>query len=138
MRGLHLTADLYGCAGDRGLLEHAPRLARCCRHLVERAGLTPVAERFHPFSGAGVTGMVLLAESHLAIHTWPELDAVTLDVYVCNLSRDNSSRAQTLLDSLIEAFAPSGHSLNRIERGSVVRPARSEGPGEDAAGNTWR
>lgn len=122
MRGLHLTADLYGCAGDRGLLEHAPGLARRCRDLVEKAGLTPVAEHFHPFTGAGVTGMVLLAESHLAIHTWPELDAVTLDVYVCNLSRDNSDRAQALLDSLIEAFAPRDRTLKRIERGAISEP----------------
>ena len=119
MRGLHLTADLYGCAGDRELLERAPQLAWTCRQLVCQAGLTPVAEHFHPFAGAGVTGMVLLAESHLAIHTWPELDAATLDVYVCNVSRDNSSRAQVLLDSLISVFAPRRQSLQRIERGAI-------------------
>lgn len=131
MQGLHLTADLYGCAGDSGLLERAPRLALACRQRVCEAGLTPVAERFHRFAGAGVTGMVLLAESHLAVHTWPELDAATLDVYVCNVSRDNSSRAQCLLDGLISAFAPRHQSLKRIERGAIAgaaTPPRDQGP----------
>jgi spermidine synthase len=41
----------------------------------------------------GVTGTVLLAESHLAIHTWPETGSVTIDVYVCNFSADNSGKA---------------------------------------------
>ena len=97
----------------------APRLAALCRALVERAGLTPVGECFHAFESAGVTGMVLLAESHLAVHTWPELGAVTLDVYVCNVSRDNSAQAEALLDGLAAAFAPKERKLKRLERGSV-------------------
>ena len=63
------------------------------------AGLAPVGELFHRFppapgsdEPAGITGVVLLAESHLAVHTWPELGAVTLDVYVCNFGADNSAK----------------------------------------------
>jgi len=53
---------------------------------VQAAGLTPVDGVFHRFPlPGGVTGVVLLAESHVAVHTWPERGAVTLDVYVCNL-----------------------------------------------------
>jgi hypothetical protein len=59
---------------------------------VAGSGLTPVGELFHRFEpGGGVTGVVLLAESHLAVHTWPELGAVTMDVYVCNFSGDNGA-----------------------------------------------
>ena len=53
----------------------------------------------------GITGVVLLAESHLAVHTWPELGAVTLDVYVCNHGADNTARANALLAHLLDAFA---------------------------------
>ncbi len=102
------------------MLTSAPRLATLCRDLVERTGLTPVGERFHAFEGAGVTGMVLLAESHLAIHTWPELDATTLDVYVCNVSRDNSAQARSLLEGLVSAFAPRGRILTEIDRGAIA------------------
>ena len=47
--------------------------------------MTVVGDSFHQFEPQGVTGTVLLAESHLAIHTWPEQGFVTIDVYVCNL-----------------------------------------------------
>ncbi len=119
MQGLHLTADLHDCAAHPALLTDAGLLARTCLSLVEQAGLSAVAERFHAFAGAGVTGMVLLAESHLAVHTWPEFNAVTLDVYVCNYSRDNSTRALALLDALIATFEPRRQSLKRLERGHL-------------------
>ena len=119
MQGLHLTADLHGCAAGRPLMTETATLRAVCLGAVERAGLCAVGELFHrfvPAAGAaaapsGITGVVLLAESHLAVHTWPELDAATLDVYVCNLGADNSARAEALLDALVAAFAPA-----RIER----------------------
>ncbi len=123
MQGLHLTADLYGCQCDGALLTDASTLERLCRGAVDAAGLTVVDERFFTFPDyqgepGGVTGAVLLAESHLAVHTWPERSGVTLDVYVCNFSTDNSSKAEKLLDDLIVAFAPRQQGTNRILRGS--------------------
>ena len=86
MQGLHLTADLRGCAPALPAMVDVAALRRLCVHAVSAAGLQPVGELFHRFPApGGVTGVVLLAESHLAVHTWPELGAVTLDVYVCNL-----------------------------------------------------
>jgi S-adenosylmethionine/arginine decarboxylase-like enzyme len=131
MRGLHLTADLHGCRGDPGLLTDAERLAALCRTQVERVGLTAVGEqwvRFPQLGGpsaagrGGVTGVLLLAESHLAVHTWPELDAVTLDVYVCNHGRDNADRAQALLRAVVDAFRPARSVEHRLERGVRDRP----------------
>ncbi len=128
MQGLHLTADLRGCADDAPMTDPA-RLRALCLREVERAGLLAVGELFHRFdpppaapsgpspAAAGVTGVVLLAESHLALHTWPELDAVTLDVYVCNVGADNSARAQALLEALVAAFAPRQASRHRLQRG---------------------
>ena len=70
------------------------------------------------FAGpGGVTGVVLLAESHLAVHTWPELGAVTLDVYVCNLAGDNSAKARALLAALEAAFAPGRVEHHEVQRG---------------------
>ena len=121
MHGLHLTADLRGCAPDRAVLVDPQALRQLCLQAVAAAGLQPVGELFHRFPApGGVTGMVLLAESHLAVHTWPELGAVTLDVYVCNLQADNSARAQALLMALQTAFAPAVAEHHRVLRG---RPA---------------
>jgi S-adenosylmethionine decarboxylase len=125
MQGLHLTADLRGCAAVRPAMIETATLRALCLEAVEEAGLSAVGELFHRFvpapgaNGApsGITGVVLLAESHLAVHTWPELEAATLDVYVCNLGADNSARAETLLSSLIAAFAPAWIERHAQRRG---------------------
>jgi S-adenosylmethionine decarboxylase len=120
MQGLHLTADLRDCAAGNPALNDPQTLRRRCREAVAAAGLVPVGELFHPFPPpGGVTGVVLLAESHLAVHTWPELATVTLDVYVCNLHADNRVRAERLLETLEAAFAPGRVERHRIERGQA-------------------
>jgi S-adenosylmethionine decarboxylase len=118
MTGHHLTADLTGCPDDRRVMTDPQTLRALCLEAVQAAGLTPVGELFHVFPPpGGVTGVVLLAESHLAVHTWPERGAVTLDAYVCNLSGDNSTAAQRLLEQLIAAFAPTRVQRQRWLRG---------------------
>jgi S-adenosylmethionine decarboxylase proenzyme len=118
MHGLHLTADLHGCAA-RALLADAPALRAASLAAVQQCGLTPVGELFHPFAaGGGVTGVVLLAESHLALHTWPELAAVTLDVYVCNRSGDHSAQARQVMAAMQTLFRPA-----RVEQREVMRGA---------------
>ncbi len=123
MRGVHLTADLSGCPAGAPLMLDAEVLRAHCVGAVARAGLGAVAELFHRFTPApgqpqgGVTGVVLLAESHLAVHTWPELGAVTLDVYVCNLATDNSAKAEALMDLLTTGFKPLHAERQRLLRG---------------------
>ena len=94
---------------------------------VARAGLQAVGHCFHAFPPAtpdtegGVTGMVLLAESHLAVHTWPESGVVTLDVFVCNRgSQDNSAAARQVLDALCAAFAPTHHQVQQVTRRAAM------------------
>jgi S-adenosylmethionine decarboxylase len=120
MQGLHLTADLRGCPTGRPLFTEPQALRQLCVQAVRSAGLSAVGELFHRFeTGGGVTGVVLLAESHLAVHTWPELAAVTIDVYVCNYSGDNSARAQDLMARLEAAFEPTAVERHQLERGSL-------------------
>ena len=127
MRGLHLIADLRGCAAARPVMTTAAVLRSTCLDAVAAAGLTAVGELFHPFvpgaahadgAPAGITGVVLLAESHLAVHTWPEIGAATIDVYVCNVGADNSARAESLLATLVAAFAPGAVERHAVERGA--------------------
>lgn len=124
MNGLHLIADLHGCQCPLSLLHDAAGLAEFCVNACKRHGLTVVGQLFHPFSDAngqpaGVTGTVVLAESHLAIHTWPEILGVTLDVYVCNFSADNSTRAHALFDEVIAQFAPRQKHTQQVLRGQL-------------------
>jgi S-adenosylmethionine decarboxylase len=124
MQGLHLTADLRGCPVEQPAMTSPEALRELCLAAVSCAGLLPVGERFHGFPAEngeprGVTGVVLLAESHLAVHTWPEIAAVTLDVYVCNLGADNSAKAHQVLEALLTAFAPASVSRHALQRGAA-------------------
>lgn len=121
MNGLHLIADLHDCRCAPGLLLDAAGLEHYCVDACRRHGLSVVGRLFHTFENAtgqpaGVTGTVVLAESHLAVHTWPEIGGVTLDVYVCNFSGDNSARARALFAEVISTFAP-----ERLEKKEVAR-----------------
>lgn len=98
-------------------------LRALCIAAVADAGLLAVSEMFHRFHPqaerqSGITGVVLLAESHVAVHTWPEIGGVTIDAYVCNFSADNSQRARRLMDTLITAFAPARLTQQQLERSS--------------------
>ena len=119
MQGLHLTADLSGCRDPAGLMRDGGTLSALCEQLARDAGLTVVGRQFHSFAprgDAGVTGVLLLAESHLAVHTWPELGTVTLDVFVCNFGADNSDKATQLLDALVQRLEP-----QRVQRQQLLR-----------------
>ena len=72
MDGIHLLGEWYGCPADTPEFTRADALRALCLDAARDAGLTIVGDRFHQFEPQGVTGTVLLAESHLAIHTWPE------------------------------------------------------------------
>lgn len=137
MDGLHLTADLGDCPGTCACLTDVDALRALCLDAVRDAGLQAVGELFHRFAPLpgppaadapppGITGVVLLAESHLAVHTWPERGAVTLDVYVCNLGQDNTDRAERLMARLLGAFAPGRVQRHRLQRGQA--PNGSAGP----------
>ena len=136
MQGLHLTADLHGCAVERPAMTEPGALRALCLRAVEAAGLRAVGELFHRFDAlpvhgeepAGITGVVLLAESHLTVHTWPEIGAVTLDVYVCNIDADNSKCAHTALDTLIAAFAPGRVERHALQRGQLAAVKHNAAP----------
>ena len=125
MQGLHLTADLHDCHCAAPWLTDAQLLGERCTRAVEAAGLQAVGQLFHTFPATpdgpgGVTATVLLAESHLCVHTWPELRGATLDIYVCNFGADHSAQARALLDTLLALFEP-GH----VERHEIVRGGAS-------------
>ena len=124
MQGLPLTADLSQCGCDAALLTDAARLGAHCVQAVNEAGLQAVAQLFHTFPATaqgpgGVTATVLLAESHLCVHTWPEMGAVTLDVYVCNFGGDHSAKAYALLQALLSLFQPVRYQQKELLRGQV-------------------
>jgi S-adenosylmethionine decarboxylase len=117
MDGIHLLGEWYGCAADSPEMTRVQPLRTLCLNASEASGMSIVGDSFHQFEPAGVTGTVLLAESHLAIHTWPEHGFVTIDVYVCNYTTDNSAKAERLLRAMQDAMKPQRVKFQAIHRG---------------------
>ena len=122
MKGLHIIADLYNCAQGE-LLVSSAQLRDLCVKACTDAGLTVLGDHFIQFDGmdgtqqGGSTGAVVLAESHLAIHTWPERDSATLDVYVCNFTGDNTAKAEAVYKRLVQSLKPADIIVERVQRG---------------------
>src|SRR5881227_2097670 len=117
MDGIHLLGEWYGCPAAMPEMTRADPLRALCLRLSEASGMTIVGERFFQFQPQGVTGTVLLAESHLAIHTWPEARFVTVDVYVCNYTTDNTGKAERVFNALQAVLKPERKRFQAIHRG---------------------
>ena len=82
MPGNHGLLDLYGC--NEAILKDEGRLKTALAAAAQAAEATILTEHFHTFGGAGgVTGVLLLAESHISIHTWPERRFAAIDAFIC-------------------------------------------------------
>lgn len=87
----HGLLDLYGM--DAAAARDAVRIRQALYAAAAAAEATVLAEHFHTFGGAGgITGMLLLAESHISIHTWPEYGHAAVDVFVCGRLRLDAAR----------------------------------------------
>ena len=79
--GLHILVDLWGVHPRR--LSEPHSILRTLERAAEAAGATILFSNAHSFEGGGVSAVVILAESHITIHTWPERGVATLDVFMC-------------------------------------------------------
>lgn len=113
--GVHWLGTLHGCRRLERL-QSILELRPWCLQQITAAGLTVVGEAFHQFNAAGVTGAVLLAESHFTVHTWPEHAMVTLDLFVCNHTTNNSACADVLWELLVSGFSPTQVDQQRLLR----------------------
>jgi len=121
-KSLHILADFYDCKGDEEYLTNKSLVRQKTLRLIKRSGFQIVASRFHKFvsdvSGVdgGITGIIIVSESHITIHTWPERKFVNIDVFFCNYSRDNSRKARDVFKFFDTLYRP-----QRIRRKEVWR-----------------
>lgn len=107
--GRHLIADLHGCAR----LDDADHIERILRDAAAAAGATILDVRLHGFGpGQGVTGVALLAESHISIHSWPETGYAAIDLFLCGRSHDLEAALTVMVDGL---------SASHVERQTIPR-----------------
>ncbi|HIE4196924.1 MULTISPECIES: adenosylmethionine decarboxylase [Burkholderia] len=122
--GSHVLADLAGI--DAALLRDAARLEAILTDAAQRAGARVIGAHFHHFGGEhGVTGVVLLAESHITIHTWPEHRFAAVDAFMCG-----AARAADAVDAIAAALGTHAQVRQQVARGGVAAACRFPGFGE--------
>ncbi len=114
--GRHLLGEYHGC--DRELLNRPDHIRTELLAAVTIARATPIQDFVHTFTPHGVTGIVVIAESHFAIHTWPEYGFAAVDLFTCGDSVD-PWRAFTQLASGLRAGS---HSVVEVRRGLLPTP----------------
>ncbi|MHC1636407.1 MAG: polyamine aminopropyltransferase [Candidatus Methanospirareceae archaeon] len=121
--GRHVIAEFYGCAEE--ILDDVEKIKRALLRAAEEAGGTVKTSSFFKFQPQGVTGVVIIAESHLSIHTWPELQYAAIDIFTCGSKTD--PRKGYLV--LVQELKPKIVKVRDMERGPDYD--LKEGRGED-------
>lgn len=109
--GHHLLLDMQGVAAP--LLTDAVLVERVLRDAAQAAGATPLDARLHHFGpGLGVTGVLLLKESHISIHTWPEYGFAAVDIFMCG-----TARPELGVEVIVKALRPAQWHMRDHARG---------------------
>jgi len=112
--GTHLIVDLWGASR----LDDLVHVERTLKQAVEAAGATLLHIHLHHFTpNGGVSGVAVLAESHISIHTWPERAYAALDVFMCGDARPHAA-----VPVLEDAFRPERTVVDTLTRGEVAAP----------------
>lgn len=110
--GYHVMLELFDC--DREILNDVNKIEEHMIYAAKKAGATIISSSFHHFSPQGVSGVVVIAESHLAIHTWPEYGYAAVDVFTCGHTVDTFT-AYRYLKEKFGAQIVKSYDMNRGE-----------------------
>jgi S-adenosylmethionine decarboxylase proenzyme len=121
----HLLAEYWDC--ERDLLDDPGRLEVLLRRAAEAAGVSVLSAVFHRFSPQGVSGVLVLQESHLSIHSWPEAGYAAVDLYTCGIG--DPFAAHRVLEAGLGAARCATVLLRRGDNlpPRIVDPAREPG-----------
>lgn len=109
--GRHFIFELFGC--DPNALDDIRGIEEAMEKGALESGLTVLGRVFHHFSPQGVTGVLVVAESHISIHTWPELGYAALDVFTCGKNTD----PMKVFSRIAGLFKPASNSVVEMKRG---------------------
>lgn len=100
--GLHILAEITTFDSER--LQDAEAFMDFIKGQIDETGLNALGHVVHSFEGAGFTAVVCLTESHLSIHTWPEFNKLTFDVFLSNFSRENDEKCRLIFKNVNSYF----------------------------------
>jgi S-adenosylmethionine decarboxylase proenzyme len=110
--GIHLVAEFW--YGKN--IENPKELKKILLEAAKKANNTPLEVFIHKFSPQGITGVVLLAESHITIHTWPEFNYTAIDIFTCG----KKARPYWAIKYLKKIFKPKKIKIKEIKRGLLT------------------
>ncbi len=109
--GRQILAEYYGC--DSSVLHDNRRIEELMLEAARQAHMTIVESVFHHFNPYGVSGAVIISESHITIHTWPEHNYAAVDLFTCGEEGD----PQAAFSYLLEGLGANHHSVSEMKRG---------------------
>jgi S-adenosylmethionine decarboxylase len=116
--GKHILVDFYGC--NKEIIDDINLVKK---HLLEAAKIaeaTILTDVFHRFSPQGVSGVVVIGESHLAVHTWPEHEIASIDLFTCS----DKMKPQDAIEYLFNSLQAKSYEIQEIDRGNITAVTR--------------
>ncbi len=112
--GTHILIDFFDC--DVEFLNHRKTIEDCLSEAAIICGATIVEKVIHQFNPHGISGVIVIAESHIAIHTWPENQFVAIDIFTCG----DCLNAERAIDFLKKSLCASDIKVQNINRGLLA------------------
>jgi S-adenosylmethionine decarboxylase len=112
----HLVLELGDC--NREALDDLDLIKRVLYSAARELGVTVIGDNFHRFEPQGISGIIFVAESHLAIHTWPEYGYAAVDIFTCG----DSFHPQSVAHLLIRDFDSRSPTVIELRRGVLTSP----------------
>jgi S-adenosylmethionine decarboxylase len=111
--GVHLIVEFWGAKN----IDDEKEIRKILIGASKNSGINPLKVLTYKFNPQGVTGIVLLAESHISIHAWPEYDYLAIDLFTCG----DKARPQVALDYLKKIYQPKRIEVKKILRGKLCK-----------------
>ena len=109
--GIHLIVEFW----FGKIIEDQKEIKKILIEAAKKANSTPLKTVVYKFLPQGITGVVLLAESHIAIHSWPEINYLAIDIFTCG----DKAAPKKALDYLKEVFKPKKITVKELKRGKM-------------------
>lgn len=117
MHGLHIIGDCYDCDFSYFIEKHdMAQIQAVLSSVIKDSELTLLASNEHMFGENAYSFIYLLAESHVSVHTRPEEWYVSFDIFVCNYTSNNSTKAEYICEKFKEYFKPKKEKIQYISR----------------------
>lgn len=114
--GTHIMGNLMECDPDYLFGLDVEEVKKRVSEIIRKNNLTELGSYYHRFDNNSFTGVVALAESHVSMHTWPELGVVNMDVYTCNYQQNNTENTRRMFQEIAAIFKSGNIERQEIKR----------------------